>query len=439
MKGSRARAAIERLSFVERAALLAAMTANLDCQGTPQVLGRLAAEEVRPPGCEIAADGFSEKLAVYQHTSAAQSSVDEIYQRVVGENTVTDTRTVRELVAMYRDFGIDLSLGTPELRAAEPDDWCSLSPQPLTSTFRQPYSIDATFYHSVGGDSPRVALPPGFFGSFHVSTVDAPATLGPANLGPTSSDGWGIGLVISGGADRSNDPETTVRSTGPGNADCSLVGTDYSLVVRADAADFFARNDGGQNTGFIDATALTLNMLWGPRAGLGPVAWCATLVTPLSSLGNLGTDLGVIPSGFSELAALLREGEASDSQYPIPHALAGPTQPAKLFNAMVYPAANMDDSLRGTLWNGVLPYGALVQLDPTLDLESLELPLPAFRILEAIQRYGWYVAGAGVRDMDVLSNVNADEFGDAGEVDAAVLAVISTAKMYVVPPQIRRK
>jgi len=98
----------------------------------------------------------------------------------------------------------------------------------------------------------------------------------------------------------------------------------------------------------------------------------------------------------------------------------------------------MDDSLRGTLWNGVLPYGALVQLDPTLDLDSLELPLPAFRILEAIQRYGWYVAGAGVRDMDVLSNVNADEFGDAGEVDAAVLALVSTAKMYVVPPQIRR-
>ncbi len=408
------------------------------CDGTPQVLGHLRNGESLPEGCEFAADGFSQKLSVYQHPSAAKLSVDDIYQRLVGSHSPADPVAVKAVVAMYREAGIDLSLSSAELRAAEPRAWCALTPQALASTFCQPYSVDATFYHAIPSDSPRVRLPKGYLGAFHVSTVDAPATLGPAKTGPSQSDGWGIGVVISGGAERANDPRVTVRSTGPGNDDCSRPGTDYALVVREDAADFFPSNNGGKNTSLIDATALTVTTLWGPRAGLAPVAWCGTLVPPPSPLGSLGTELGVIPAGFSDLAALLREGEVSDPARPIPHALTGPTRPARLLNAMVYPAANMDDSQRGLLWEGLLPYGALVQLDPALDLSALKLPLPAFRILEAMQHYGWYVAGAGVRDMDVISNANAAEFGDLAAVDAAVLAVVSTAALYVVPPRTRR-
>ncbi len=86
---------------------------------------------------------------------------------------------------------------------------------------------------------------------------------------------------------------------------------------------------------------------------------------------------------------------------------------------------------------------AAERLVPPALLGSLGLPLPAFRILEAMQTYGWYVNDAGDSGIDVYSNITLDDFGSDADQAASVFATIGTVigahTMYIVPPSVRTR
>jgi hypothetical protein len=166
--------------------------------------------------------------------------------------------------------------------------------------------------------------------------------------------------------------------------------------------------------------------------------WSGEAVTPREKLPNLGDQLGINAAGKSDLVALIRPGEAINPKQPIPHALTGPVKNA--WKAIVYPASNVDNSIDQNN-RGLLGYGFLVQLDPAFDLTKIKLSLPARRILEAIQTYGWYMDDTGVRDFDIKGNFSGAEFapyGGVDAVDAEILAVLKTQKLFVVPPLVKR-
>ena len=83
----------------------------------------------------------------------------------------------------------------------------------------------------------------------------------------------------------------------------------------------------------------------------------------------------------------------------------------------------------------------MVQLDPSLDLTKIKLSLPARRILESIQTYGWYMDDTGVRDFDIKGNFSGAEFapyGGVDAVDAEILSIVKTQKLFVVPPLVKK-
>jgi hypothetical protein len=157
-------------------------------------------------------------------------------------------------------------------------------------------------------------------------------------------------------------------------------------------------------------------------------------------LGSLGVGEGTNAAQIANTGPLLRSGEATDPLRPIPHALAGPGR--RYWKAMVYPATNWDSWVSASDGgDGLIPYGGLVRLDPKLDLKSLNLPLPAFRILEALQSYGWYFMGTGVRDLDVWSSATGAEFepyGGVEAVDRAVEGVLHKSRLELALPRFKK-
>jgi hypothetical protein len=393
---------------------------------------------------------FSAELSPYAtHPTARSRSIDEIYNRTATAGIKLEPgyeSKRKEIIQMYREVGIDLSLEREELRKRKPQNWSRQTPQPLNGNYRQPYSIDSPFYHRIPRDGPRVPLPLGYVQSGHIST------LGPPGDG---SDGFGIGLVISGASD-------PVRRLSLSNGAYAKTGTcpahntfkDYNTTVHI-------RNSvnvllGGSEVGvpyqssdrtviWLDSADQTIAATWisspdcdRPDLGTKLGDWSGEAVTVKETLPNLGDQGGINAAAKADLVALLRPGEAIDPQNPIPHALSGPVRNA--WKAIVYPASNVDQTIDKNN-RGLLGYGFLVQLDPTLNLTALKLSLPARRILEAIQTYGWYMDDTGVRDFDIKGNFSAAEFkpfGGLEAIDAEILSVLKTQKLYVVPPLVKR-
>jgi hypothetical protein len=356
---------------------------------------------------------FSAELEPYPiHPSAVQSTVDEIHARTVtSANQVSSEITAcrKQVIAMYRALGIDPSLDRYAQRKFLPKRWSPRTPQPLSGEFLQPFSIDCPLYHPIPATSPRVALPRGYIDSFHVATVGK------------GGDGWGIGVAVS----TVKDPLRTVVQTWDKDVPAAN-DRRIQLHLRADLEQFIPTNTGDRHLSMIDAATLTSTNTW--HFGRHGEVYTGWRVYGPHPLGSLGIGEGTNAAQLSDLVGLLRAGEAT-SDKPIPHALFGPAK--KFWKAIVYPAINWDEwagkSDGGT---GAVPYGGVIQLDPALDLSTLRLSLPARRILEAIQRYGWYLHDTGVRDMDVWSSASGDELGRC---DQEILTVLRQATLYVVP------
>lgn len=356
---------------------------------------------------------WSDELSPYPpHPTAGSRSVEDIYSRTTSSKqsiAPEDARVRKDVIRMYKAAGIDLSLDRTELLATMPQHWSRTTPQPLSGDFLQPLSIDAPYYHAPPKAGPATLLPSGYINSVHLSTL-APG-----------GDGWGVGIVIS----SPRDPDRSIRSAGTGQT--------FTIPVRPEAAG----DPLPKHLSFINAGSGTVVHTWGlSRAGSSFEAAYTPGPFPLATLG-IGE--GTSAAQISDIGPLLRSGEATDPSRPIPHALAGPGR--RFWKAMVYPATNWDSSTGNSDGgDGLVPYGGLVRLDPDLDLKALKLPFPALRILEAIQTYGWYFIGTGVRDLDVWSSATGAEFAPYGGVevvDQAVRQVLASSRLFVVLPRIK--
>lgn len=393
---------------------------------------------------------FSSELSQYPaHPTARSRTVNEIYDRTATSSITLPSDYIakrKEIIRMYQAAGIDLSLEKEELRKLRPSNWSKSTPQPLNGSYAQPYSIDAPFYHQIPSNSPRVQLPIGYVQTGHISTLGSP------NDG---SDGFGIGVVIS----KATDPVRQLSLANGAYAkkgDCPqhnpFKGYNNSTHIRNSAnvrlggsGEGVPYDSSDKTVIWLDSSDNTTVATWvslpdcdRPDLGTKLGNWSGEAVTSKETLPNLGDQGGINAAAKSDLVALIRPGEAIDPNKPIPHALSGPVKNA--WKAIVYPATNVDNSIDQNN-RGLLGYGFLVQLDPSFDLTKIKLSLPARRILEAIQTYGWYMDDTGVRDFDTKGNFSGAEFapfGGVDAVDAEILTILKTQKLFVVPPLVKR-
>jgi hypothetical protein len=393
---------------------------------------------------------FSADLSQYPtHPTARSRTIDEIYARTATPGMAIEPAYVakrKEIIQMYRGVGIDLSLEREELRKLRPKNWSKQTPQPLSGNYAQPYSIDAPFYHKIPIGGPRVQLPWGYIQSGHISTLGAPGD---------GSDGFGIGVVISTATDPLRNlslANGAYAKTGVCPAHNAFKGYNTTTHIRNSANVLLGGSGAGvpyqssdRTVVWLDSSDHSVAATWisspdcdRPDLGTKLGDWSGEAIAAKETLPNLGDQGGINAAAKSDLVALLRPGEAIDAKTPIPHALSGPVRNA--WKAIVYPANNVDNSIDKNN-RGLLGYGFLVQLDPQLNLAQRKLSLPARRILEAIQTYGWYMDDTGVRDFDIKGNFSAAEFkpfGGVEAIDAEILAVLKTQKLYVVPPLVKR-
>lgn len=397
---------------------------------------------------------FSDGLSQYlDHPTARTRSARQILDRTSTPGVELPTATISKrlaIVGMYRRFGIDISLDNENpiqsdiLVGLSPTSWSQQTPQPLTGDFLQPFSVDAPFYHRIPPNPPnfRVNLPRGYFDAVQLTTVQ------------NGGDGIGIPIVISG----ASDPVRTIVSEFDGVPDSRSV---FSDNIRDDWQDFRgATTYGDKHVTFFNRSKLTqINGYSVDPApnGTGIRAQYAAGPCPLASLGDR---CGSTAAKVADAGPLLRPGEATNANVPIPHALSGPVY--GIWKARVYPASGMDGFIDGDgncggpANTGLVPYGGVVQLDPKLVFRpvpgttdrtvsvggrKITVSLPAFRILEAMQNYGYYVVDYGCYPLGIYTNVNDDEFGPFGGsfgVQQQLTDVLSRANVFVVPPLVKK-
>lgn len=381
---------------------------------------------------------FSPTLAPYKNQLTAQQSP---LQALVANTTtpgasLTDSEraTRQAILAMYVNWGIDPSLDfvhdqSQILAALVPTGFA-----PPTDTYPQlsmQFSRDAPFYHQIPSQWPRVQLPEHYFTTIQLSEA-------------YNGDGIGFGEVIA----TLSDPVLPIRSQWYDVA--STLRTSTFRMPRDWSSRIPTNKAGDLHLIFVDPTTRTFISSYmtsvNPSNG-GPQGLYITTPHLLGSLGDAG---GSNAAGFADLPVLIQPGEATDPIHEIPHAIGGAIR--RTWAARVFPASSWDAGLltsvdscshKGFTNTGLIPYGGVIQLDPSLDLTHLQLSLPARRILRAMQLYGFYVMDFGCADLDIYTAINATELDAFGGpwgnpngpgVQNEIQKVFSTAHLYVVPP-----
>lgn len=393
---------------------------------------------------------FSDEYEVYYpQPSAEYLTTDQIYDRTLSNGTSLSPEVEaarKEVIDMYKSVGIDVSLDIDNwldskvLIDAMPQTWSKDTPKPLSGNYDQPFSIDAPWNNPIPRNNPRVKLSEAAFQrSFQLSGINSKNTPG--------GDGLGIPIVISG----QNDPIQSIVESYP-NDDITM---GAKMHIRSDAEDFRTLNTSGdQHMVFIDDTDKTMVHAWQIRTPLDGrgITGKGTESGGLNSVGirygydyrglatskkvrldGIGSEGRVSTTGTNIpiISVTLRNGETIDPNNPITHAIGGAGFP--LMKARVYPAtsvdyfiANSSQSVQGNV--GAVPYGGIVQMDPNIDLDALyaakKLSLPAYRILQAWQNYGYYLIDAsgstsGPSFLQYSSN-NAGEWKDSSRTDLNV-------------------
>ena len=347
----------------------------------------------------------------------------------------------QSIIDMYRNWGIDLFLDSGSdqsavLRSLAPENWASPSEYFLYRPWSRVFSPDAVFYHAIPSEWPRVALPNGYIHNVQLNTA-------------YGGDGIGFGQVV---ADASS-TTLTVRSQWY-DVKSTLriipfqIPSGWPRSLPSTAA-------GDRHVIFIDPQKKLFVSTYRARVdpfNKGPSALYAAGPTSFDSMGDHG---GSIAANFAELPLLIQPGESTNLTKPIGHAIGGPVR--RVWAARVYPASAWDAGVRtakdscsgkGYMNTGLIPYGGVIQLDPALDLNALKLSLPAFRILQAMQTYGYYVMDYGCADLDIYTALDASELAPYGGlwgsstgvgVQNEVQRVLSTSTLYVVAPIIKKK
>jgi hypothetical protein len=419
---------------------------------------------------------FSAELSAYpvQPTSHKRST-PEIFERTKPtfplDSEIANARL--KIIQFYKDNGFDISLTSDETYSMLPQSWSKRTPEPLTGDYRMPYSVDSPFYQRIPKNWNKLEFPvKGYFQSSNISTLGATGD---------GSDGFGIGLVIGRAKDpirkleqryRVKDPKISLENDQANGRllglECPVPQQDGRLTTTRipDAENFrlvgnrvagvvaygVPRNAFDRAVIWIDDVSKKVITTWrsfeqcndtimGTQVG----NWTGDYIVAdqLPSLGDRG---GVNAANMADLPRLIREGELTNPNQPIRHVVSGPSRASgrKLWKAAIYPGRNWDNTIDG-FNGGLLPYGMLLQLDPNIDLLKMyrekKLSLPAFRLLEAMQNYGWMCDDSGVRDMDFkghFSNRELEPYKGSWAVAEEVINVVKSAKLYIVAPLVKR-
>ena len=117
--------------------------------------------------------------------------------------------------------------------------------------------------------------------------------------------------------------------------------------------------------------------------------------TPLDGDGNFVHGFSARGSGFTALAGLIWPAELDAGR--IEHALIA-SIPEPAAGGPIYPATESDGFSSNPL---ALPEGARLQLNPDLDLDSLDLTPWQRTIAETLQTYGVFIADIGGTDFEI--------------------------------------
>ncbi|CAN5673784.1 hypothetical protein BH10ACI4_BH10ACI4_11250 [soil metagenome] len=383
---------------------------------------------------------FASSLEPYaKQVTAQQSSLEAILARTSTQGaTLSDVEMEarHKILAMYLNWGIDPSFDFANDQSAA---LVGLFPKgagkakarshgiPLSMNF----SPDAPFYHSIPEQWPRVALPHGYIRGVQLNTA-------------YQGDGIGFGQVVA----SATDPILPVRSQW-----YDVAGTlrQFSFRMPVDWPRYLPTQEAGdRHLIFIDPVANTFISSYktsmDPHTG-GPVGLYVSDSHTMDGLGDRG---GSNAAGFADLPVMIQPGEATKAAQEIPHAIGGAV--SRTWAARVYPASSWDAGVRtsvnscthkGFTNTGLVPYGGVIQLDPALDLSRRGLSLPAYRILRAMQVYGYYVMDFGCADFDIytaLSEAELESYGglwgnaNGRGVQNEMQDVIASSILYVVPP-----
>lgn len=389
---------------------------------------------------------LSTRLTTYpNHPSAQANSLPTLLAATATLGATlspVESATRQSVMAMYRNWGVDPSLDSGNdqsgvLLRLLPQGW---APSAGSNRAKPPslwFSPDAPFYQTIPTAWPRVALPAGYFAHVQLNTA-------------RNGDGIGYGEVSA----APSDPLLTIQSQW-----YAKVGTHKSFPFRMPAVwprSLPTQTAGDSHMIFIDPASSSFVSSYkttlDPATG-GPDALYAASATPLNSLGDRG---GSTAAAFAELPILIQPGEASDPAHPIQHAIGGPL--GRTWAARVYPATAWDAGVRsstnscthaGFTNTGLIPYGGVIQLDPKLDLTKLGLTLPALRVLQAMQTYGYYVMDFGCADFDIYTAIDGAELDPYGGlwgynkkgpgVQNEIERVITSQRLYVVAPLFKKQ
>jgi hypothetical protein len=389
---------------------------------------------------------FSQALTPYANQPSAQQTTVSQVSSLVGNAkaslSATENTTRQNVIAMYLNWGIDVSLDSSNdqssvLRNLEPKSWqAPTAPASANSPISMAFSPDAPFYHAIPAAWPKVELPSGYIQQLQMSSA-------------YGGDGIGFGVTMA----ASSDPQLTVTSQW--YSDKNTLET-FPFRMKQNWSSSLPTNTGGdQHMIFVDPVtntfastyATTLNKQTG-----GPNTLYAPSPTSFNSLGDFG---GSAAAHFAEVPVMIQPGEATNANQPIRHAIGGPVE--RTWAARVFPAIARDSGVTtgentcngsGPMNTGLVPYGGVIQLDPKLDLTKLSLSLPALRILQAMQTYGYYVMDFGCGDMDIYSSMSASEVDAYGGmygnvkgpgIQNEIQKIISTSQLYVVAPLTKKQ
>jgi hypothetical protein len=386
---------------------------------------------------------FSTGLTAYAPQASAREPLETLLadSATPGAGLTPEEMDARARIAvMYANFGIDVSMDyavdqSAELTKLLPTGWAAPGANagaPLSMRF----SGDAPFYHAIPKDWPRVKLPRGYLKTVQLNTAQG-------------GDGIGYGISVA----RADAPMQTITSKW---YDQESTRKTVEFRISPDWAKALPwLEHGDRHMIFVDEAAGTFVSAYKVSVDAktsAPDALFASAATRFDSLGDRG---GSTAAGFSELPLLIEPGEASSDAGAIRHAIGGPV--SRVWAARVYPATARDAGVmsstnscagKGVTNSGLVPYGGVIQLDPTLDLTKMKLSRPALRILQAMQTYGYYVMDFGCADMDIYTAIPEAELmpygglygdGSAGAgVQGEIARVIAASDLYVVPPMTKR-
>jgi hypothetical protein len=388
---------------------------------------------------------LSTSLAAYANQSTAQlDSLASILANVTtsGSSVTSNEVAVRQaILTMYLNWGIDPSLdwlndSSAVLSSLAPRTWKAPASNVTANLLSMSFSPDAPYYQAIPALWPRVALPSGYFEQLQLNSA-------------YGGDGIGFGTTVA----DPTDPQLTVTSEW--YTDKTTLRTFPYQMKSTWTTSLPTLPAGDSHVIFVDPPEDTFTSSYKTTLDpetKGPDSLYASPPTSFNSLGDGG---GSNAAAFADLPVLIQPGEAVNPTTPIPHAIGGSL--ARTWAARVYPATARDGGILtstnsctgvGYTNNGLIPYGGVIQLDPQLDLTKLSLSLPALRILQAMQTYGYYVMDFGCTDFDIYTSISESEFEPYGGmygnvhgpgVQNEVQNVVISNNLYVVAPLIKKQ